>query len=258
MQSAVDIFLEKRMASQPNHPGYQRMYDRIKSARAVIENLVPWQDAQLHMQWRQGEHITLVGHTGSGKTTAALSFLPQREYVAIIATKPKDDVLDRYIAEGYFVTDTWRDVPDFRHKVVYRPPSDKLDNDRKVRSEILRVLNILYRQGGWAIYCDEIRYLTKNLRLDKELATLWLQGRSLGISLVAATQRPYHIPLEAYSQATHLMMWRENDLRNIARLSDIGGVDTSLTRKVVRELQGHNFLYANTRTGTQFVTNVRG
>jgi hypothetical protein len=84
-----------------------------------------------------------------------------------------------------------------------------------------------------------------------------LQGRSLNVSFVAATQRPSWVPLEAYDQATHLLLWRETDKRNLSRLGDIGGVDTELIRSVVPTLPKHDFVYVNTRDGTISISNTR-
>ncbi|MGY5107128.1 hypothetical protein, partial [Streptomyces sp. 900105245] len=58
--------------------------------------LVPWESFVPRFRWRQGEHVALIGPTGSGKTHAAFWLLPMRDYVCILATKPKDESLDRF------------------------------------------------------------------------------------------------------------------------------------------------------------------
>jgi hypothetical protein len=57
----------------------------------------------------------------------------------------------------------------------------------------------------------------------QQLKFLLQQGRSAGISVVAMTQRPAFIPLAFYDQATHLFVWRDNDLRNRQRIGELAG-----------------------------------
>jgi hypothetical protein len=142
-------------------------------------------------------------------------------------------------------------------EVVFWPEISRLGDVENQRHQIRRALAQIYRSGGWCLYADELRYLTQTLGLKRECEQIWLQGRSLNLSFVTATQRPSWIPLEAYDQATHLLLWRETDKRNLARLGDIGGVDTELIRSVVPTLPKHDFVYVNTRDGSISISNTR-
>jgi hypothetical protein len=86
---------------------------------------------------------------------------------------------------------------------------------------------------------------------------LWLQGRSEKTTVIANTQRPRYIPLEAYDQATHLFMWQDPDRNNIARVSEMAGLNTDQVFAVLPGLPKHDILYINTVTGDIFVTNTR-
>jgi len=118
------------------------------------------------------------------------------------------------------------------------------------------MLQSLYVTGGWTVYLDEVRYVTQYLKLAPAVELLWQQGRSLNLSIMAATQRPRHIPLSAYSQATHLFLWRDNDEENIRRLSGLGAADKVTVQFAVMNLAKHEVLYVNTRTGELYVTKV--
>jgi hypothetical protein len=107
----------------------------------------------------------------------------------------------------------------------------------------------IYREGGWCVALDEVRYIVDNLGLKDEVNIFLLQGRSLGISLVTATQRPRFIPLEVYDQSTHLFFWRDNDAGNLQRLSELNARSASFIRSVVANLERFQVLYINTRTG---------
>lgn len=212
--------------------------------------------AQFSNDWRQGEHVTILGATGMGKSALAFSILPIRKYVCVIATKPNDPLIDD--AKGYQVTRQWPVDFQLFPRVVFWPKIASIDDVAEQRGAVNRVLYNIYTSGGWCVYIDETRYVAESpLKLAKALEMLWLQGRSNNVSLVATSQRPAWVPLEAYSQATHLFMFRESDKRNLARLGEIGGVDTEQIVYAVRRLPVHDALYVNTRTGELCNVNIR-
>src|SRR5947209_3764349 len=73
-------------------------------------------------EWHQGEHVAIIGQTGTGKTTVAHKILDVREYVCVLAIKREDDTLERfrrgqgYGRDAYTVVSKW--PPDFPHKKV--------------------------------------------------------------------------------------------------------------------------------------------
>lgn len=213
-----------------------------------------WQDflSYFYGEWKQGEHVTLIGPTGSGKTTLALRLLPRRSYVAILACKPKDTTMDEVLRAGYTRMKVWS--PDISDHAVLWPEVGSINSIGKQKEVFRNALHSVYRSGGWALYIDEATYLSDFLGLKKELSMLWQQGRSLGVSLVAGTQRPAYIPLYAYDQATHLFFWRDNDRVNLQRASNLGGMDASFIRDVISSLEKHEVLYVNTRTGERYTT----
>lgn len=222
----------------------------------VAVTILPWADFRRRWRWQQGEHVTLVGHTGSGKSTLALSLLAPRPHSVVLATKPKDATLDQLVAAGWRRSRRWPPPPK-SSQVILWPRTTGSDPDELYGQQagmFRKALGDIYRSGGWTVYADELRYMTDQLRLAKHFELLWLQGRSLRISLMTATQRPYHVPLEAWSQATHIFLWRESDKRNLDRLVEIGGVDTSIVRATVPRLGLYSTLYVNTRTGGMAVT----
>jgi len=240
---------------------YRQPSSVAKQQREVVYRpspVIPWDEfLGFHFDFQQGEHVTLLGPTGSGKTMLALELLPFREYVLAIATKQRDPVLYSLEQRGYFEQSEFELTAEIHPKIVLAARlehgSDSLIEQRRVVHEAL--LSV-YRQGGWCVYLDELRYITDYLKLSRDVELLWLQGRSAGITVVGGTQRPAFIPLEAYDQATHVFFWRDNDKRNLERIGGLGAHDSGAIRYEVSRLEKHQVLYVNTRTGEKYRTMV--
>jgi hypothetical protein len=206
-------------------------------------------------EWNQGEHVTLIGPTGCGKTTLSVEIAERRKYALVLATKPADPVIDAYRAHGYRVTRTWP-VPNGRW--ILWPRNEEHGDLPKQREIFGRALADAYRTGGWCIIADETRYVTDFLKLARHMELLWLQGRSLNVSVVALAQRPRHLPLAAYSQASHLYLWNVRDRTDIKRLADIGGrVELRRLAYGLGQLDKHSHLYVDANTGATYRTQAQ-
>jgi hypothetical protein len=212
---------------------------------------VPWGDFRRRMGWRQGEHVTLIGKTRSGKTTLALQLMPLRRFVVVLATKPRDPLLNRLRRQGYHVTRKWPVPTEVYERVVFWPRVEAMADQWQQERDVAGFLESIYETGGWTVYLDEVRYVTEPsyLGLRTQVQLLWTQGRTLDVSVVAGTQRPAWVPLEAYSQADHLFLWREADDSNLKRVASITGVRSREIRELVPQLPEHQALYVNTVTG---------
>lgn len=236
------------------------MRDRVRSEYQVTEQ-VDWQSAQKRADWRQGEHITLIGPTGRGKTELLINAIHPHPYVVFLGTKRVDDTQRELSANGFR---TISDPAEVNHEIakryLFRPPFPKV-SARELKSRhahlFREVLMRCFRQTAWTVALDEARYLAHFLGLSDELELLWLQGRSQGNTVIAATQRPRYIPLEAYDQATHLYFWRDSDLQNIGRIAEIAGLNRRAVLATVPRLARHTVMYVNTVTDDTFLTNTR-
>lgn len=207
--------------------------------------------------WRQGEHVVLVGPTGAGKTEVVTHIQGVRGHTMFLATKREDPTVDLLEDQGY----RRMDYPqNWAPRVIIEPPFPRdVRAMMGAQAEVFRrALLEAYQATRWCVILDEVRYLTQTLRLGPEVVTLLLQGRSLKISVVCCTQRPRWAPQEVYDQATHAFFWQATDLEDVRRLVDLGGhVDRPLLLQTVQQLDRHDFVYVNTRTGHMVRSNSR-
>jgi hypothetical protein len=213
--------------------------------------LVTWEHFTSNFDWNQHEHIGMIGPTGRGKTTLALQILDMRRYITVLGTKPKDPVLDT-LKQGkrFYHIKTWKDWdPELVPRRLLWPDATDLYSARKQQAEFRKAFHGIYYQGGWCVYVDELWYVIHHLKLELEIRTFLQQARSLKVSLVLLTQRPAFVPLEVYDQSTHLFFWGDNDETNLRRISGISYRSAHLVRDIVSQLERHQVLYVNTRTG---------
>lgn len=221
---------------------------------------LPWDIFLRRFVWKQGEHLTLVGPTGGGKTTLARILLRKRQYQVIFATKRKDALISEMKGEGdYEIVKHFDGNTQVADKYILDPGSARTlpKTIERHRYEFGHALEVAYHQTGWCVYVDEGKWICDTLGLAKPCEMLWQQGRSLGVTLVMSVQRPVKIPLAAYDQATHLFFWRDNDEVNLKRIGGLGGQSARAIRAAVSMLELHQVLYLNTRSGKMAITKAK-
>lgn len=212
-----------------------------------------------------GEHCGIFGATGQGKTHLQNSILGYWPFVAVLATKNTDITMDRLVKEGgYERFAQWYPLNAIDHpRRVIWPPVKNLRTQTEAQQKAFdHAIESIWAEGGrpperpvgWAIAIDELWWFAVKLNMSEYIKVILLQGRSNGISLIAATQRPAFVPVEIYSQATHLFFFAETDSRNLERIGEINHRNKAGVRQLVSNLEPHQVLYVNTRTGTMVRT----
>jgi hypothetical protein len=225
--------------------------DERRLARVALDvPRVPWDQFRDMFDWQRGEHLALIGPTGQGKTTMLRHLLPRHPFVSIVATKPADRTLEPFMLDGYRKFPRWASVdPRVVPRRIVWPDASRLDSLPHQADVIREAFHKMYRERAWTVAIDETWFVTNKLKLRSEIETVLTQGRSIDLSVVNSTQRPAWIPTAVYDQSTHLFFWRNNDGRAQARLAEINNVNSALVKDVVGNLEKHQTLYINARSG---------
>lgn len=210
-----------------------------------------------HRQFHQGEHVTIIGPTGSGKTLLAKRLIEPRTHVVGLGIKPKDSSMEDLIAKGWHRVNVWKDRPKSASRVLLWPKTGSLAETRVTHRKVFSdLLESVWKQGGWCIWTDELRYLTHNCGMVELYQQMYVTSRSNNISLVSAAQRPKWIPLEAMSQASHLFLYRTGDEQDLVRMGGLNGNNAKQVASTVAALPDHTFLHVNMRNGVQAISKV--
>lgn len=187
--------------------------------------------------WKQGQHVGVVGRTGSGKTYLISKLVQMRRYVVIFRTKPDNNRFPGFTTVRHAdAMDHWRS-----ERLLLEP-----DYERQA-IEGYRMLDRAWKDGSWTIVIDENWYAENQLGLRDWIVRLLTQGRSKNISVIVGMQRPVDISRFAMSEITHLFCFRceGRDLKFSLRDSTVDEIVPA-----VRNLRGHDFVYYNSAKQT--------
>lgn len=151
--------------------------------------------------WRQGEHVAVIGDTGSGKSFLMTRLAPMRDWCVFIRTKADDNRLPgfgrarktaqiRLYANNHWLLDLSR-----------------MDPNRQAY-EAARCLDMVWRERGWTVVVDELWYIERKLGLQDFVDRLTTQGRSERITVLTGVQRPAWVSKFAFAESTHIFVFR--------------------------------------------------
>jgi energy-coupling factor transporter ATP-binding protein EcfA2 len=226
--------------------------------------------ARIDRSWKATEHVLVTGGTGSGKTVLAYYLDMMRvnhgghvvNFVAKIA--PDETITDLY--RDWTRWESWpRRAPTaFENKILLWPKVEGLPIAQArhlLAVTFADALDTITAKGKWTVHIDEGLFMSlpydrrsrrgAGLGLGDTLATMSALYRSSGGTLITLSQRPSHLPLALYANASHSFIARASESADLKRLAELGG------RQSARELQkeianngDHDFLWVPTGHGT--------
>lgn len=206
------------------------------------------------------EHMSVYGPTGSGKTYFITYVMTERArlrgtHAVAIATKLDDRTLTD---AGWPIIEDW--PPDYgKDQVIWWARgglSDEQQAEQRVRMQ--RIMNTLWQKDANKIVAwDELPYVSGDLGLFRPVGTYYREGRGLGITNVAALQRPSGVPRYVHSECRWTVAFRSKDQDDRDRVAEVLG-DRQYYREVLKNLDAEKreFLIKRELTGECFISTL--
>lgn len=208
--------------------------------------------------------MELLGPTGSGKSFFETTVLKERvarrgSHVVVIATKPADDTI---AALGWPVIDQWppNEWKKENRQVIYwaKAPTPDEHGMAMQRAAVNDVLHKLWKpQSNVIVVFDEQAYLESELGLRTIVTRYWREARSLGITLVASTQRPAFVSRYMHSESTWAVFFAPKDEDDLKRMAEVAG-NRKHYREILASLDSDEkeFLLINTRSRESYISRI--
>ena len=205
------------------------------------------------------EHVAIVGPTGSGKSMLQCEILKVRaqmrdSHAVVIATKPADKTMK---AMGWPIVNSWPPPWGKHERVIFWPKAGKpAEGVGTQRIAIARMLNDLWKQGANVIVAfDEIAYIEQELRLKVITDRYWREARSVGITLVAGTQRPRNVSRYMWSEPSWTFAFAPQDEDEGRRTAEIIGGRTRMYDSLMN-LRRYEFIVTNRRERIAYISKL--
>jgi energy-coupling factor transporter ATP-binding protein EcfA2 len=231
----------------------------VAGPSSLTPDRISWGELEqlFYSEHRQGEHLTVVGPTDSGKTVLLRELAKIRarrraddgnpSRVAYLATKPKS----RSVSElGWPVAKRWPPGYGQWHVVVWPRFPDPETAASRQAVVFRRLLKTIYAEGGQTVVVDELTDFTEPQPEGMGLKSIVVQyetkGRELDLSLFAATQRPVNVPRVVWSEPKWFGVFRIEDYDDLRRVREIAGRGDHFD-ELIQTLDDHEFAFVHRR-----------
>lgn len=211
------------------------------------------------------EHVEILGMNGSGKSYFEMYILLDRarrrdSHIVVIATKPADETLT---ATGWPVIDKWPPEDPREHCHIFWPhaPGIGKEAEEHQAQAIYGLLAKLWHpNANIIVVVDEIAYVVVDLNstahpLRIVLMKFYREGRGLGITMVASTQRPQGIIRQVHSESAWTICFAPKDEEDAERMAQIlGGKRTYMPILKLLNRKRYEFLIVHNLTGKRYIS----
>jgi len=204
--------------------------------------------------------VEILGQNGSGKSYFEATILHDRavargSHVVVIATKPADATL---VGLGWPVIDSW--PPSYgQNQVIFWPKAKGLDRRAMAdqREKIRNLLAQLWKPASNIVVAwDEIYYPDVDLGLRTEVTRYFREGRGLGITNVATTQRPNGVNRWVHSESSWKAMFAAQDEEDAFRMAQVAGSRHYRDILLSLDRARYEFLLIRGLTGETYISHV--
>lgn len=244
----------------------------MTSAGKAFPQRVAWEELSQDflMAWGrpngkfQPEHVEVLGPTGSGKSFWEKWVLVERvrlrnSAVVILLTKPADKTL----AELDWPVVTKWPPNEWNHKnrtVIFHAKSHGLGKAARARQaeQVEQLLDGLWHPDANVVLAvDEIAYVEQELGLRTHMTTFFREGRTLGITIVASTQRPAGVSRAVHSETAWVCAFAPKDEDDAERMAQILG-DKRHYREVLMDLdrEKREFVLVHNLTREAYISHI--
>lgn len=243
---------------------------------------VGWEELwDTRIDWQPGQHWSLIGPSGTGKTTGLVDLGERSPHHSIlIITKNRDSLVNRLPRErGWTVArdladvqkllkrswgDRWEKRQRPPQRIVYHPNLGQVTLATRAEALADHVETLLtwvyyhgHDYGGVTVEIDEATGASQQLGLQKPLTLMWDESRSNNVEMVAGIQRPAYVPKSSYNAARYLMVFKTVDPDDVLAVTKMAGFSNrQLLRAELERLPEHHHLLISTREGWVVRTRV--
>lgn len=214
----------------------------------------------------QPEHVEVLGQTGSGKSYWEKRVLEERvklrgSHVVVLLTKPTDKT---WAASDWPVITKWPPSKwkEENRQVIYHAASRGLGRAALARqsAQVEELLDALWHKDANVILAvDEIAYVEQELGLRTHMTTYLREGRTLGITVLASTQRPAGVSRAVHSETGWAVAFAPKDEDDAERVAQILG-EKKHYAEVLMDLdrEKREFVIVHTLTREAYISHIPG
>jgi hypothetical protein len=215
-----------------------------------------------YWDYEPGQHVLIVAPTGAGKSYLAWQLLEKSMELnphlktVVFMPKPRDATTHtNAVRLGLKETPVWPPKKNIfqskpRGHVLWPQQDPKATAEARragVGAELNKGLNAQYWGGNSISFIDDAHSAATMMNMNSLIEETLTNGRANGSGLFIATQKPSGtlqsggLTSFAWGSASKMAFSRDNDERNLERLSEIGaGTDPKELREIIRNLEVFN------------------